>query len=93
MIVEGILGTATLVFIGVGIMKLIDQAKLKKLKAKYPEGTETIARPVQNMRPADRNSLKEAVINAPIKRTPEEERLIADRAELVKQLTEGKSNE
>ena len=93
MIIEGILGVAVLVFFGFMTMKLIDQFKLKKLKAKYPEGTETISKPVQNMRPADRNSLQQKLVDKPMERTPREEKMIADRAELVKQLTEGKKDE
>ena len=49
MIIEGLVGVAILCFFAFLTMKLIDQWKLKRLRKKYPEGTETISRPVERM--------------------------------------------
>jgi len=59
MIAEGLLGVAALCFFGFLGMKLFDQWQLKKLRKLYPEGTETVSKPVERMGGVYRKSLSE----------------------------------
>ena len=61
MIVEGLLGVAVLCFFGFLTIKLIDQWKLKKLRKRYPEGTETISMPVEKMGGVERKNPMEKI--------------------------------
>lgn len=49
MILEGILTVAAVLFAFALSLKLYNQHKLKKLQTKYPEGTETLSRPVSRL--------------------------------------------
>jgi len=86
MIIEGILGVAAFSFCFYLVLRLIDKAQLRKLRTKYPEGTETVARPVENMRINERNKMESKILS-----TKPLENL--DTNKIFKDLSNGKSED